>query len=494
MTYMPPPKNLSFLERLGLQKQDESAEGETAQKFYNRSRFADTLARVARSANNLSFEPDANFSARKTSEIAGRKDKRASNETAKFLASKGREDLAKAILAGSITGKQAFAQYKQEEATEKARKASYQDQLGLIAERARNRAPTAFEQRRQFIKNNAEAMGLTEGTQEYADALLYGTRPPAAKAPVQRPMRQDANGRLRYTDGMKELVYKDLKVDPETVTVGGILYEAKVDDDGTTSYEAVVTPDEKPNNPNINNFIATERIIVDNVRYEKGDTLSIDVNDTDQLNAVINKAIKVNPSQTVTNITDGTDLENLSNLTGEAIQGADSGDIISPIDIPQAAGGDIAGVFNDLANYGVGLFGGRTQVSPDRQTQKANLAALKTIVSPGLIRAISATGAVKTQKEIDKILPSSGDQNAQMTAKLNALIPVLTQKLKEAIGVMQNPEDVTKSQVTIASGIKSNYPSIIKTLQDTIANAEEISGGVGTSDIEAQADAILGAD
>ena len=133
---MPPPKNLSFLERLGLQKQDESAEGETAKKFYNRSRFGDTLARLGKAANSLNIDRNEGYAQRMDAKLAASKDKRASNETAKFLTSKGREDLAKAILAGSITGKQAFAQYKQEEATEKARKASFEDQSRLARLRA----------------------------------------------------------------------------------------------------------------------------------------------------------------------------------------------------------------------------------------------------------------------------------------------------------------------------------------------------------------------
>ena len=191
---MPPPKNLSFLERLGLQKQNESAEGETAQKFYNRSRFADTLARVARSANNLSFEPDANFSARKTSEIAGRKDTRASNETAKFLASKGREDLAKAILAGSITGKQAFAQYKQEEAAEKARKASFDDQSRLARLKASLRPKAANPNDAKF--DLLKRMGV-EPDSEMGKQFLLGVKPSAA-----------SNKSMRVASASEEAVYR----------------------------------------------------------------------------------------------------------------------------------------------------------------------------------------------------------------------------------------------------------------------------------------------
>lgn len=201
MTYMPPPKNLSFLERLGLQKQDESAEGETAQKFYNRSRFADTLARVARSANNLSFEPDANFSARKTSEIAGRKDQRASNETAKFLASKGREDLAKAILAGSITGKQAFAQYKQEEATEKARKAAFEDQARLARLRAnlRPKAGNANDAKFDLLKRMEIPANSELGRQ-----FLLGIKPSAASSKSMRPANESEIAAYRTAMGIKD--------------------------------------------------------------------------------------------------------------------------------------------------------------------------------------------------------------------------------------------------------------------------------------------------
>jgi hypothetical protein len=184
MTYMPPPKNLSFLERLGLQKQDESAEGETAQKFYNRSRFGDTLARLGKAANSLNIDRNEGYAQRMDAKLASSKDTRASNETAKFLASKGREDLAKAILAGSITGKQAFAQYKQEEATEKARNASFEDQSRLARLRASLRPKAVNTNDAKFCL--LARMGIKPESDEGKQFLL-GIKPSAASSKSMRP-------------------------------------------------------------------------------------------------------------------------------------------------------------------------------------------------------------------------------------------------------------------------------------------------------------------
>lgn len=194
MTYMPPPKNLSFLERLGLQKQDESAEGETAQKFYNRSRFGDTLSRLGKAANSLNIDRNEGYAQRMDAKLAASKDKRASNETAKFLASKGREDLAKAILAGSITGKQAFAQYKQEEATEKARKASFDDQSRLARLRASLRPKAANPNDAKF--DLLKRMGV-EPDSEMGKQFLLGVKPSAA-----------SNKSMRVASASEEAVYR----------------------------------------------------------------------------------------------------------------------------------------------------------------------------------------------------------------------------------------------------------------------------------------------
>lgn len=201
MTYMPPPNNLSFLERIGLQKQDKNADGETAKKFYNRSRFGDLLATLGKVGNTMSFEPDENYARRMDASLAASKDKRASNETAKFLASKGREDLAKAILAGSITGKQAFAQYKQEEATEKARKASFEDQSRLARLRAslRPKAANANDAKFDLLKR----MNI-EPDSEMGKQFLLGIKSSTASSKSMRVANASEEEAYRKAMGIKE--------------------------------------------------------------------------------------------------------------------------------------------------------------------------------------------------------------------------------------------------------------------------------------------------
>lgn len=201
MTYMPPPNNLSFLERIGLQKQDKNADGETAKKFYNRSRFGDLLATLGKVGNTMSFEPDENYARRMDASLAASKDQRASNETAKFLASKGREDLAKAILAGSITGKQAFTQYKQEEAAEKARKAAFEDQARLARLRAslRPKAGNANDAKFDLLKR----MGI-DPKSDTGKAFLLGVKTSTASSKSMRPANESEIAAYRTAMGIKD--------------------------------------------------------------------------------------------------------------------------------------------------------------------------------------------------------------------------------------------------------------------------------------------------
>lgn len=179
----------------------------------------------------------------------------------------------------------------------------------------------------------------------------------------------------------------------------------------------------------------------------------------------------------------------VENITG----GADTGDQppatspVSPIDIKQAAGGDIAGFAKDFFNIAGGflMFG---EPATARRDERSNLAALENAVLPGLVRSISSTGAVKTQEAAKALIPSPLDNDNKMSSKVNALIPVLQQKLEEADNVLKLPSKITASQRTLATQITSTFPQIISALQISKDRYEKRNT---KSDIQKKADKIL---
>ena len=102
-----------LLENFGIQKMQEGAEGETGQRFYNRDTFKDRLADLAVGFGKMGImgldEPAAAVANRR----AARRDK---NKTVEYLMANGREDLAGAVRAGTLTPRDAagimFAQPK----------------------------------------------------------------------------------------------------------------------------------------------------------------------------------------------------------------------------------------------------------------------------------------------------------------------------------------------------------------------------------------------
>lgn len=250
-------------------------------------------------------------------------------------------------------------------------------------------------------------------------------------------------------DGLK-LVQKGTK-DSKFITVNGKVFRQ----DGNNLVE--VLDESQPKAANLVNLIATKDFNLNGQLIKKGQVFTLDKNSQTDL---INQATDL---QTGGAIIAPSKVEN---ITG----GADTGDQppatspVSPIDIKQAAGGDIAGFAKDFFNIAGGflMFG---EPATARRDERSNLAALENAVLPGLVRSISSTGAVKTQEAAKALIPSPLDNDNKMSSKVNALIPVLQQKLEEADNVLKLPSKITASQRTLATQITSTFPQIISALQ-----------------------------
>ena len=267
-----------------------------------------------------------------------------------------------------------------------------------------------------------------------------------------KPSFREFDGDLYKTTagGGLELVQKGTK-DSKFTTVNNKVFRQ----DGDKLVE--VLDESQPKAASLVNLIATKDFNLNGQLIKKGEVFTLDKNNQAEL---INKATDL---QTGGAIIAPSKVEN---ITG----GADTGDQppatspVSPIDIKQAAGGDVAGFAKDFFNIAGGflMFG---EPATARRDERSNLAALENAVLPGLVRSISSTGAVKTQEAAKALIPSPLDNDNKMSSKVNALIPVLQQKLEEADNVLKLPSKITASQRTLATQITSTFPQIISALQ-----------------------------
>ena len=126
------PEPQGILERLGLQKMVEGAEGETGRKFYNRDSFANMINRIGAAASGDPFVQQI-----AQDRIAGREAKKTANKTAEYLNSIGQTDLANAIGQGLVTGPEAMDRlFKLDDAQRKAALEAYRYGRGLQDRRA----------------------------------------------------------------------------------------------------------------------------------------------------------------------------------------------------------------------------------------------------------------------------------------------------------------------------------------------------------------------
>ena len=130
---MPKQEPKSFLQMLGLQKQIEGAQGEDGQKFYQRDTTKNNALNLASALNSLRLNPDAGLDARVAATQAQRKQAATNNRTAKYLDANGYKDLAKAVMAGSMTGQQAMQAAQQQKIAAANRSNTMADQKELAS-------------------------------------------------------------------------------------------------------------------------------------------------------------------------------------------------------------------------------------------------------------------------------------------------------------------------------------------------------------------------
>ena len=157
--------------------------------------------------------------------------------------------------------------------------------------------------------------------------------------------------------------------------------------------------------------------------------------------------------------------ETMGILTGGDAESVPEQASVRPPVVPEAAGGDVAGVFKDTINSIFGVVG--APGFRERHQAIANLGALNAQLLPALTKAISSQGSVYTQEKMETILPQRGDSNVRMESKLESLVPILESKLGEARVVLQTAK--AGEQKSRAVRILKTMPGIISALKESIS-------------------------
>ena len=148
---------------------------------------------------------------------------------------------------------------------------------------------------------------------------------------------------------------------------------------------------------------------------------------------------------------------------------------ILPIDIATAAGGDIAGWWQDAANWvaGIAPIDDAEGWNPDRIRERTNLANLQGMVVPIFLREISTHGAKYARDDVLAMVPAENDTNAEMRSKIKRLIPHMRKKLVEAHHIYSKGTSNASVRNT-ALRIKTQFPGIIKVLVRSVGGGGKI--------------------
>jgi hypothetical protein len=167
--------------------------------------------------------------------------------------------------------------------------------------------------------------------------------------------------------------------------------------------------------------------------------------------------------------------QNLFNTFSAGIQ-ADKNDPMvtqfSDMNFGDAFQGDIAGAFfNTVGNIG-GFFG--AELTPETATEGQRVESLNALLRPAMVAQLSSRPSVYTLKTLEKILPQRGDNDQKGRTKIEALLPILRNRFKEAASTVQSGNSKT-NYYQDAKEQANLLPKIILGLETALKNNEEDS-------------------
>lgn len=422
-----------LLERFGLQKMVEGAEGETGQKFYNRDSFLDLVSRFGAVASD---NPVAQQMA--LDGINRRANRRKSNRTAEYLNSIGQTDLANAIGQGLITGPEAM------------------DRLFKLDDAQREAALEAYRYGRDLRDRRAD----TQSDRDYQDAV---------RAAQREQELADIQSSREYQDAVREITQAN-------------------------SIELARIKDELLNNPNsLKNQLLLEELEIQQTRLAS-DLATADVNR--QATEANTKATEASTAgQLIENEAAQAELDAAKNPPEVTVPTLEQN--FEPIDIAKFAAGDFAGLFDRGWNQlSTRLWGGEgTGLSPEASNVASINNAIRIGLSRALTDRGSKYSSQQIDELLPKIGDSNTDQynkvkdliitlNQQMatassvakskdaTAKMRLEAEKVLQTFPNLIPVLE--ESVRNYEVAKGLGTTDAYTEEEQAIDD---QAQQIIGG-----------------
>jgi len=167
--------------------------------------------------------------------------------------------------------------------------------------------------------------------------------------------------------------------------------------------------------------------------------------------------------------------QNLLNTFSAGIQANKDDPMVtqfSDMNFGDAFQGDIAGAFfNTVGNIG-GFFG--AELTPETATEGQRIESLNALLRPAMVAQLSSRPSVYTLKTLEKILPQRKDNNQDGRIKIERLLPILRNRLKEAASTVQSGN--TKTNYYQDAKEQANLlPKIIFGLETALKNNEQDS-------------------
>lgn len=411
---MQPQRPRNFLEMLGLQKQQAGAQGETGQKFYQRPAFQDTMGQLASSLNSMRLNPDAGLDARMAKRQAANKQNQVNNQTAQYLANQGREDLARAIAIGSMTGQEAMQALQQEKI-----------------------ATTAFDRSLQRDRQSQDASKDLATLQ--ADLSLKGRRSMA--------LLNDEIGDINAEDAqMRSIELKELEAELNYLAGQKLTAKQKADVDA-----------------------ALKQIEIQQGQLEVAQNQEARLGEASKVNNAQTEA--ETEGKKIENKVNQIELDALTNPT----EPEDQEYFYKSFDIDAAAAGDIRGVGN-LALGGVERLTG-FDLTPAQTEAQTRMAVLTNGIRGLLSRDLSSRGSKYTQELLDQILPKGLDKNSKARSKVRNLVEqVLPEKIQSAENVIKRAESgekVNQNNLDNARRVAAEAPAILEALKNSLGGVGE---------------------
>jgi len=154
----------------------------------------------------------------------------------------------------------------------------------------------------------------------------------------------------------------------------------------------------------------------------------------------------------------------------------------SDMDFSDAFQGDLAGAFfNTVGGFG-SFFG--AELTPETATEGQRVESLNALLRPAMVAQLSSRPSVYTLKTLEKILPQKGDGDQKGRTKIEALIPILENRLKEAVSTVQSSNSKTnyyqdaKEQANLLPKIVYGLKTALKANSDT---DDAITGNTSTN-------------